>query len=100
VKGPDVEVKGPTVGSQEQRIEEERHVESPQRLNELTERDNQARKDQNHQAQASDSEPTSRSSGSPSSGVLPTTSHPEGTTKGDKSVSQQIESGNRSQDNS
>ncbi|ORC84226.1 uncharacterized protein TM35_000471210 [Trypanosoma theileri] len=100
VKDPDVDVKGPKVDPQEHPVNEKGPVESPQRPNELTERDNHAGTSKNHQAQTSDSEPTSRSPGTPSSAVLPTTSHPDGTTKGNESVSQQIPSGDRSQDNS
>ncbi|ORC89768.1 uncharacterized protein TM35_000113020 [Trypanosoma theileri] len=98
-KGPDVDVKGPRVDPQEQRVEKG-PVESHQEERVLTERDNHAGRSQSHQPPTTDPDPTSRSHDSPSSAVLPTSSRPEGTTKGDESVSQQITSGDRSQGSS
>ncbi|ORC81200.1 uncharacterized protein TM35_001271060, partial [Trypanosoma theileri] len=76
LKGPDVDLKGPKVNvdPQHQRGKEERPAEDTQEVGNLPERGNHAGKGQNHHAQASVSEPTSRSPNTRSSAVLPTTS--------------------------
>ncbi|ORC84093.1 uncharacterized protein TM35_000501470 [Trypanosoma theileri] len=101
VKDPDVNVKGPKVDlEQTQKRKEERSAEDTQEGRTPPEGGNQAGRDQNHQAQASDRETTSRSPDTPSSVVLPTTSRTDETTTVGDTSAQQIPSGNRSQDNS